>query len=190
VAPVGILALQGDFSKHLEAVRRVGRTPLLVRKASELEQCERLIIPGGESTTFLKLIERLELREPLYKYCSSRPAFGTCAGLIILAKNVVNLNQNPLGLIDITVQRNAYGRQIDSFVDKIVFTENHISDPFEAVFIRAPKILKVGEDSRVIARHVEEPVMAANKNILVATFHPELTEDNRIHEFFINRFAQ
>jgi pyridoxal 5'-phosphate synthase pdxT subunit len=189
LAKIGVLALQGDFEKHGQVISRLGHVPVFVKTEEALKQADRLIIPGGESTTFLKLIDRLDLREALLNYCKSRPVFGTCAGLIILSTDVVNAPFNPLKLIDLKVQRNAYGRQIDSFIDDIKISLNSDTESFEAVFIRAPKILECLADTKPIAYHNDDIVMACQNNILVATFHPELTRDERIHNFFIKNFG-
>jgi 5'-phosphate synthase pdxT subunit len=186
---IGVLALQGDFEKHARIVTELGFTPKLVKTEEALKQCDRLIIPGGESTTFLKLIDRLNLRNALLSYGKEKPIFGTCAGLIILANQVENDSFNTLGLINIEVSRNAYGRQIDSFIDKINLNIEGQEQSFEAIFIRAPRIVRCFEGVTPLAYHKKDVVMAANKNILVASFHPELTDDLRIHDFFINHFA-
>lgn len=186
---IGILALQGDFEKHVQIVKKLGHLPKLVKDEIVLDQCDRLIIPGGESTTFIKLIDRLNLRKALITFGKEKPIFGTCAGLIILANQVENDNFETLGLIDIEVSRNAYGRQIDSFIDEISLKLNGHNQVLEAVFIRAPKILGCSEGVTPLAYHKEDIVMAANKNILVASFHPELTDDLRIHDFFLNHFV-
>lgn len=186
---IGILALQGDFEKHARVVSRLGYEPVLVKTKNTLSQSDRLIIPGGESTTFLKLIERLDLREALVSFCRNKPVFGTCAGLIILSSHVLHAAFEPLGLIDLKVERNAYGRQIDSFIADINLSINSGSSNFEAVFIRAPKIIECLNDTRPLAFHNNDVVMACQNNILVATFHPELTDDTRIHNFFLNNFG-
>lgn len=185
---IGILALQGDFDKHVRIIRALGAEALLVKTKETLEQTDRLIIPGGESTTFLKLIDRLKLRDPLLDYCRKKPVFGTCAGLIILSTEVVNATFEPLKLIELKVERNAYGRQIDSFIANIELSINSEKSDFEAVFIRAPKILQCSGNTKPLALHNTDIVMARQNNILVATFHPELTEDYRIHKYFLNKF--
>jgi pyridoxal 5'-phosphate synthase pdxT subunit len=190
VAAIGILALQGDFEKHALMIQKLGHEVIFVKDELALKKCARLIIPGGESTTFLKLIDRLNLREALIKFGTDKPVFGTCAGLIILATRVINDNFKPLGLIDIEVSRNAYGRQIDSFIDDVSLDFKGVKESYEAIFIRAPKIIKCFEGVHPLACHMDDIVMAANKNILVASFHPELTDDLKIHDFFINHFAR
>jgi len=186
VAKIGILALQGDFYRHSLAVRRLGHEAVLVKDEAALKQCDKLIIPGGESTTFLHLLEKLDLRRPLLEFGRKKAVMGTCAGLITLSKDAGHLPFPPLSLVDITVERNAYGRQVDSFVDTIILNLNGKESTFEGVFIRAPKIAAMGSDVQPLAWHKNDVVMAAGKNVLVATFHPELTNDLRIHEYFIN----
>jgi 5'-phosphate synthase pdxT subunit len=184
---IGILSLQGDFDKHRKVIEKIGHQPVLVRRNQELDRCDKLIIPGGESTTFLNLIDRLDLREPLIAFSKSQAIMGTCAGLIILAKKAGRLPRQPLGLIDIDVDRNAYGRQINSFVDTVQLALNGTDMPFEAVFIRAPKIIECAPSVIPLATHGEDVVMARNKRILVASFHPEMTDDTRIHRYFADR---
>jgi 5'-phosphate synthase pdxT subunit len=185
---IGILALQGDFYKHGEVVQKLGHDVLYVKDLATLKKSDKLIIPGGESTTFLRLIEKLKLRDPLVAFGRTKSVMGTCAGLITLATQVDGLPFPPLGLIDINVERNAYGRQIDSFVDEVRVNLSGDIVSFEGVFIRAPKIQKRGQGIRELGWHKEAVVMVANENILVTTFHPELSDDLRLHEFFINNF--
>ena len=181
---IGVLAIQGDFAAHDRALRRIGADTIEVRRANDLDVSDGLIIPGGESTTMLKFIEDEDLAEPIAEFArAGKPVFGTCAGAILLAREVYNPAQPSLGLIDIAVERNAYGRQVDSF---IVDAETSIDGgPLEAVFIRAPKIVRVGPNVEVLARAKGEPVLAREGGILVATFHPELTEDGRTHSLFV-----
>lgn len=188
MAVIGIFALQGDFEKHGKAVNELGHTARYVKDAKTLNSCEKLIIPGGESTTFLKLIDRLGLRNPLIQFAKKKAVFGTCAGLIILSEKVENDTIVPLGLIDMVSSRNAYGRQIDSFIDNIDIEIGAKKKPFEAVFIRAPKIVSTGKGVRVLAKHNNDVVLVAQNRVLAATFHPELTDDLAIHDFFINLF--
>lgn len=184
---IGILALQGNFEKHRQAVEKLGHKAILVRDEETLRTCDRLIIPGGESTTFLHLIEKLDLRKPLLDFAKNKPVFGTCAGLILLGKSAEKLPFPPLEVIDIESKRNAYGRQVDSFVDDIFLRLNGSETNFEGVFIRAPKIGKMGQDVKALAWHGDDVVMAESGNILVAAFHPELTDDLQIHEYFIKK---
>ncbi len=186
--PIGIFALQGDFEKHKIAVEKLGHDAVLVKNPETLNKCCKLIVPGGESTTFLKLLDKLKMREPLLDFSKDRAVMGTCAGLIILASNVLDYELQPLKLIDITVQRNAYGRQIDSFVDTVTLEIKNEKIDFQGVFIRAPKIIALGTGVCKLADYNGDVVMAAAKNILVATFHPELTNDLTIHDYFINKF--
>jgi 5'-phosphate synthase pdxT subunit len=185
---IGILALQGDFFKHGLVVKQLGHDVLYIKDAETLNQCDKLILPGGESTTFLKLIDKLEMREALVQFAKEKKIMGTCAGLITLAAKVVDFELSSLNLIDIVVKRNAYGRQIDSFIDDVRLEISEKSETVEGVFIRAPKINELGKSVKALAYHKEDVVMAANKNILVITFHPELSDDTTIHKYFIDNF--
>lgn len=175
---VGVLALQGDYESHARALEQVNVRPQMVRTAAELEQVGGLIIPGGESTTFLKLLEREGLFGPLEKFARSRPTFGTCAGCILLAQRVTHPAQDSLGVLDATVERNAYGRQINS---QIVTEETSLpGGPLEMVFIRAPRLTDVGSEVDVLASRDGFPVLVRQNNILAATFHPELSHANSL----------
>jgi 5'-phosphate synthase pdxT subunit len=185
---IGIFALQGDFHKHKIAVEKLGLKVVLVKDSATLKKCSKLIIPGGESTTFLKLVDKLDMRTPLMEFAKDHAVMGTCAGLIILAAKVNDFELQPLGLIDITVERNAYGRQIDSFIDTVTLNLNGKKSDFEGVFIRAPKIVSLGENVRPLGEHNSEVIMAASKSVLVAAFHPELTDDLAVHRYFIEEF--
>ena len=182
---VGVLALQGDFEAHAKALVRAGAEPVEVRSAAELRDVEALIIPGGESTTMLKLLDVTELKEPLRKFAESKPVFGTCAGAILLAKRVTNPVQESLGLMDIEVQRNAYGRQLDSRIVRI--EPDMEGGDLEAVFIRAPIIREVSPEARILASYNGDPVLVEQGRHMVATFHPELSNDDRIHRLFLNK---
>ena len=188
---VGILALQGDFEAHAKAIERAGAEPILVRTAEELQGVDGLVIPGGESTTMLKLLNFMDLKEPLREFAREKPVFGTCAGAILLAKEVQNPAQESFGMVDLTVERNAYGRQIDSRVANIhpgsEFQERAGKGDVEAVFIRAPIIRRTGPDVRVLARYEGDPVLVEQGRHLVATFHPELTLDTRVHKLFLSK---
>jgi 5'-phosphate synthase pdxT subunit len=186
---IGILALQGDYEKHAEVVKKLNYDVEFIRDAASLNKCDALIIPGGEYTTFLNLIERLDLRNPLIEFGKCKPVMGTCAGLIIMANETDDLDFEPLKLIDIKVHRNAYGRQINSFVDKIDLNLNDTVSQFEGVFIRAPKIISTNSNVKPLAYHDHDIVMAENRNILVASFHPELTEDDTVHKYFLKKFV-
>lgn len=188
---VGVLALQGDFEAHLNALERAGASAFPVRSAAALEQAEGLVIPGGESTTMLRILEEEKLFEPLRRFGQERPVFGTCAGAILLATEVSHPRQASLGLIDIGVERNAYGRQLDSRVVRL-----HPEEPFarqagpedlEAVFIRAPIIRRLGPSATVYLRYQDDPVLISEGRHLVATFHPELGAGLRIHRLFLER---
>jgi 5'-phosphate synthase pdxT subunit len=186
-AKVGVLALQGDFEAHERALARAGANPDQVRTAAQLAAIDALIVPGGESTTMLKLLREEKLFEPLREFGKHKPIFGTCAGAILMATEVANPVQESLGLMDIGVERNAYGRQLDSRIVRLD-PEDHtwLADAdIEAVFIRAPVIRRVGNGATVLARYRGDPVLVEHGRHLVATFHPELTDDPRIHALFL-----
>jgi 5'-phosphate synthase pdxT subunit len=187
MALVGVLALQGDFEAHAGALQRAGARAVEVRTPAELAAVSGLVIPGGESTTMLKLIGYQELFEPLRAFGAAKPVFGTCAGAILLASEVSNPAQASLGLVDMAVERNGYGRQLDS---RVVELHGHLlgdGEPLEAVFIRAPIIRRVGAGATVLARYQGDPVLVDFGRHLVATFHPELTLDCRIHARFLEK---
>jgi len=188
---VGVLALQGDFEAHAKILERVGADPVFVRGAADLEPLDGLIIPGGESSTMLKLLHAEHLLEPLTDFGRRHGIFGTCAGAILLAREVSGPEQESLGLMDIGVKRNGYGRQIDSHVAHLTpdteFAARTRLGDMEAVFIRAPIIQRAGPSTRVLARYQDDPVLVEQDRHLVATFHPELTADTRVHEFFISK---
>ena len=181
----GVLALQGDFEAHCKAVERAGGRPIEVRTAHDLDACDGLIVPGGESTTMLKLIEIENLTEPLRQFAARKPVFGTCAGAILLAHSVTGPAQPSLDVIDIDVERNAYGRQIDSRVARVETG----GTAMEAVFIRAPKILRVGSGGKILATYKGDPVWVEHGRHMVTTFHPELTSDSRVHQRFLEKVA-
>ena len=180
---IGVLALQGDFEAHRRRLEELGAEVVLVKKPEQLNEIDGLIIPGGESGTFLKLLGEDGLAK-LKDFVRAKPAFGTCAGCILLATEVENPKQGGLGALDITVRRNAYGRQIDSSIREGRF----LNDPIEMVFIRAPKIERLGEGVEVIAIEGKDnvPVLVGNGRTLAATFHPELSDDRRIHQYFLD----
>jgi 5'-phosphate synthase pdxT subunit len=189
---VGVLALQGDFREHIEMLKMLGVEAREIRFPGQLDQVDGLIIPGGESTTINKLFDKYGFRKKLHEfYESGKPLFGTCAGLIVLAKKAKG-EENQLGLIDIDVERNAYGRQIDSFEQKISLNLNHSAEKkdFNSVYIRAPKIIRKGDGVKVLGMHDEEIVLARQENVLVSSFHPELTDDTRIHKYFIGMIRE
>jgi 5'-phosphate synthase pdxT subunit len=191
VKKVGVLALQGDFDAHRAALERAGAEPVMVREREQLAGLEGLILPGGESTTMLKLMHYEGLMEALAEFGRRKPLFGTCAGAILMAREVSSPAQESLGLMDIGVERNAYGRQIDSRVTEIApdpdFERRTGPGKLEAVFIRAPIIRRVGEGGKVLARYRGDPVLVEQGRHLVSTFHPELTGDLRVHELFLEK---
>jgi len=184
MAKIGVLALQGDYEKHARSLERAGAQVSEVRTAAELDAVDGLVIPGGESTTMLKLLDREALFEPLREFGKTKPIFGTCAGAILLASKVENPEQASLGLMDIAVQRNAYGRQLDSRVVRI--PAEGFGD-MEAVFIRAPIIRKTGAGVKVLASYNGDPVLVEEGRHMVATFHPELSDDDRLHGYFLRK---
>ena len=183
---IGVLALQGDVREHLRALESAGATPVEVRTAAHLEEVDALVVPGGESTTIGKLLDRFELLEPLKVRASGgMPLFGTCAGLILMANEIVGGQDAPhrLGVMDIGVRRNAYGRQVDSFESALQVSG--FDDPFIAVFIRAPVIERVGKSVEVLATSDDVPVLVRQGNLVASSFHPEMTGDARLHEMFV-----
>lgn len=190
---VGVLALQGDVREHLAALRAVGADPVSVRRRAELDDVDALVIPGGESTTMSHLLRELELIEPLRaRLADGMPAYGSCAGMILLAEEIVDAGVEgraavPLSGIDMTVRRNAFGRQVDSFEGEIAFTG--LPDPVHAVFIRAPWVERVGPGVQVLARAAGHPVAVRQGRVLATSFHPEVTGDRRIHRLFVDIVA-
>ncbi|MDI3254292.1 MAG: pyridoxal 5'-phosphate synthase glutaminase subunit PdxT [Bacillota bacterium] len=181
---IGVLAIQGDYDAHGQALRDVGADAVFIRKPAELANIDGLIIPGGESTTFLKFLARDGFLDTLQSFVGHKPTFGTCAGCILLAGEVRNPAQESLGVLDATVERNAYGRQIDSSIQTL---ETKLpGGPLEMVFIRAPRILKTGPDVEVLAARDGFPVLIRQGHLLAATFHPELSSDRRVHQLFLN----
>ena len=183
---VGVLALQGGFREHAAMLARLGRASVEVRGPEALEGLEALIIPGGESTTIARLIPRYGLREPLRAFCASgRPVWGTCAGAILLAREVDALDRPGLAVMDIAVARNAFGRQVDSF-EAGVELDGLAGGPFRAIFIRAPRIASAGAGVETLGRLADGSIVAARQGALLATaFHPELGDDARLHEYFL-----
>jgi len=182
---IGVLALQGDFALHARALEKCGVEAVEVRKPAELDGVDGLIMPGGESTTLLKLMDAWDFVPAIEKFHGAgKPIFGTCAGLILLAREVESPRQFSLGLIDVTVERNAYGRQRESFEASGAARLDGRTAPLEMVFIRAPRIRQIGPGVEVLAEHGGEPVMARQGRILVATFHSELTDDTAVHRYF------
>lgn len=185
---IGVLALQGAFEAHANMLRSLGANVLLVRKPEELEYINGLVIPGGESTTFLKHLERSGFFEVLKTFAETRPTFGTCAGAILLATEVGNPAQPSLSVMDIAVQRNFYGRQNDS---AILQAETALpGGPLETVFIRAPRIARIGSEVQVLATRDNDPTLVRQGHLLAATFHPELGHDPRVHQLFLDMVSE
>jgi len=186
---IGVLALQGDFDAHRRRLEELGANVVLVKKAEQLDEIDGLVIPGGESGTFLKLLGE-EGFEKLKQFVRLKPTFGTCAGAILLASEVENPQQAGLGAIDMRIRRNAYGRQVDSSIREGQLLQNSLDDktasPLEMVFIRAPKIERVGSGVEVIATEGTDPVAVRQGTAMAATFHPELSDDTRVHRAFLD----
>ncbi len=181
---VGILALQGAFIEHETTLQQLGVETVRVRLPQHLQNLDGLVIPGGESTTIGKLAQDYNLIEPLREFSAARPTWGTCAGMIFLARELGHNQQPILGVMDITVDRNAFGRQVDSFEIDLPLTV--LDAPFPAVFIRAPAATRAGDDVRVLATLADGRIVAAQEKHLLATaFHPELTDDDRLHRYFL-----
>jgi pyridoxal 5'-phosphate synthase pdxT subunit len=176
---IGVLAVQGNFREHAAVLRRLGAEPVEVRKAEELERLDGLIIPGGESTAITRLMRLYGIEEAIRRFHG--PVFGTCAGMILL-------DRDHLGLVDVSVSRNAYGRQVASFEADLALAGD--DEPLRGVFIRAPRVTDAGPGVEVMAAHDGEPVLLRDGRFLVASFHPELTDDTRIHERFLQLVAE
>jgi 5'-phosphate synthase pdxT subunit len=180
---IGVLAIQGDYEAHGRVLEELGATVIYVRKPEQLDTVDALVIPGGESTTFLKFLEQRNFFSKLADFVKAKPALGTCAGAILLAKEVEGPHQASLGALDICVRRNAYGRQLESSIRQ---AETKLGGgPMEMVFIRAPKIERVGKDVEVLASEDGDPVLVRQGKIMAATFHPELSSDSRVHQAFL-----
>jgi len=187
---VGVLALQGGFSKHLDMLRSLGVKAIEVRRPEELALCDGLVLPGGESTVIMKQLDFSQLRQPLTLFSKNKPLFGTCAGLIVISQEILQSPLQspmvPFGLLDVSVERNAFGRQIESFAAAIeVSSEISSKRSVSAIFIRAPRIKRCGVDVQVLAAYEGEPVLVQQGFHLGATFHPELTVDNSIHAYYL-----
>lgn len=184
---IGVLALQGAYDAHAQALRSLGADVVLVRRPQELATIDGLVIPGGESTTFLWFLERDGFFDALQTFVAQKPTFGTCAGVILLAKDVRNPAQKSLAVLDVTVERNAYGRQNDS---RILHAETKLEGgPIEMVYIRAPRISHLGKHVEVLAQRGDDPVLVREGHLLAATFHPELSSDLRVHAEFLKMVA-
>ena len=181
---IGVLAIQGDYASHAEALAESGAEPVEVRKPDQLANLDGLILPGGESTTILRFLEKNNFFETLREFCGSKPVFGTCAGAILLAQEVRNPAQRSLGILDAVVERNAYGRQIDSTI--LTAPTSLEGGPLEMVFIRAPRIVETGPGVEVLALRDNYPVLVRQGSKMAATFHPELSSDRRVHRLFVN----
>jgi pyridoxal 5'-phosphate synthase pdxT subunit len=181
---IGVLSIQGDYDAHAQALREAGAEPVLIRKPEQLAAIDGLIIPGGESTTFLKFLERDGFLSSLRTFVQTEPTFGTCAGCILLATEVTHPAQQSLGVLHATVERNAYGRQIDSSIHTAA--TQLPGGPLEMVYIRAPRIVKTAPDVHVLATRDGFPVLVEQGHILAATFHPELSSDRRVHQHFVS----
>jgi pyridoxal 5'-phosphate synthase pdxT subunit len=186
-AYIGVLAIQGDYAAHTQALAESGATASLVKTPDDLrldgKSLDGLILPGGESTTMLKFLEKKHFFEALKNFATHKPVFGTCAGTILLAREVLNPSQRSLGVLDVAVERNAYGRQVDSII--LTAPTEMAGGPLEMVFIRAPRIASAGPAVQILARRDGDPVLVRQGNIMAATFHPELSPDRRVHTMFV-----
>lgn len=180
---IGVLALQGDYEAHARAFANAGARTVLVRKPEELKGLDGLVLPGGESTTMLKFLEKHGFFESLGEFVANTPTFATCAGCILVAREVLHPAQRSLGVLDATVERNAYGRQIDSAI--LTLPTELPGGPLEMVFIRAPRITRVGPGVKVLAQRDGFPALVRQGKLLVATFHPEMTSDTRVQQLFL-----
>ncbi|HEX7287251.1 MAG TPA: pyridoxal 5'-phosphate synthase glutaminase subunit PdxT [Candidatus Angelobacter sp.] len=180
---IGVLAIQGDYEAHKARLEQLGAAVTLVRKPEQLDAIDAIVIPGGESSTFLNFLVERGFLEKLREFVRTKPAFGTCAGAILLAKEVENPPQTSLGALDICIRRNAYGRQIDSSIREAATKLGE--KPLEMVFIRAPKITRAGKEVEVLATESGDPVLVRQGKIMAATFHPELSLDTRVHQEFL-----
>jgi len=185
---IGVLALQGAFSKHIEMLKTLNVQTIEVRIPEDLDKCDALIIPGGESTTIFRQLNFIQLVEKFKVFASKKPVFGTCAGLILISDEIISSEMQPFKLIDIKVERNAFGRQVDSFVTDIIIQlkPSKQAITFPAFFIRAPRIKSCGADVEVLAKFEGEPILVRQGHHLGATFHPELTDDSSIHRYFLS----
>jgi len=180
---IGVLAIQGDYAAHADALVESGASPVEIRKLEQLAGLDGLILPGGESTTILKFLEKHNFFEALQEFCAQKPVFGTCAGAILLAREVLHPPQRSLGVLDAVVERNAYGRQIDSTI--LTAATALPGGPLEMVYIRAPRIVETGPAVQILARRDAFPVLVRQGTVLAATFHPELSADRRVHHLFV-----
>jgi 5'-phosphate synthase pdxT subunit len=182
---VGVLGLQGAVREHVKSIEASGAEAIVIKKVEQLAEIDGLIIPGGESTTMRRLIDKYSFMESLREFgASGKPVFGTCAGLILIAKEIVGYEESHLGLMDAKVERNSFGRQVDSFEAELTIAG--VANDFVGVFIRAPHIVEVGEDVEVLCKHNGRIVAARQGQFLGCSFHPELTDDHRITQYFVN----
>jgi pyridoxal 5'-phosphate synthase pdxT subunit len=182
---IGVLGLQGAVREHVTALQQSGAEVIVVKRPVQLDDLDGLVIPGGESTTMRRLIDKYDFMQPLKDFASEgKPMFGTCAGLILLANKIIGYEEPHLGVMDITVERNAFGRQKESFEAELMITG--VADDFVGVFIRAPYVVEVGEDVEVLSKHNERIVAARQGQFLGCAFHPELTDDYRFAQYFVN----
>lgn len=180
---IGVLALQGAVSEHIHSIEMCGAEAIIVKSTDDLTRVDGLILPGGESTTMRRLIDRYDMLSPLIEFAEAgKPMFGTCAGLILLAKKIVGYDFGHIGVLNATVERNSFGRQVDSFETQLEVSG--IATDFPAVFIRAPHIVEVGSDVEILATHADKIVMVRQGHLLGCSFHPELTVDHRIAAYF------
>ncbi len=183
---IGVLALQGAFQKHIDMIQQLGHVAKEVKKPIDLLNCDGLIIPGGESTTMMHQIDYIQLKEPLIEFADKKPVFGTCAGLILMSSEILRDTMKPFHLLNVSVERNAFGRQAESFSTDIELQKERKIKTLPALFIRAPRIRSVGENVQVLGTFKDEPVLVQQGKYLGATFHPELTQNTYVHSHFIN----
>ncbi len=186
---VGILALQGDYQKHQQILDKIGVSHRPVRQPDDFQVIDRLIVPGGESTVIAELLERLDIRQPFGEFIKRHPVWGTCAGMILLASAVDDGTIAPYKAIDITVQRNGYGRQIHSATVQGLIELNGHREELELVFIRAPRVIHVGQRVNVLMTWETDPILLSQNEVLVSSFHPELSDSVYLHEFFSLHFG-
>ncbi|KIL52635.1 pyridoxal 5'-phosphate synthase glutaminase subunit PdxT [Jeotgalibacillus soli] len=186
---IGVLGLQGAVREHVRSIEACGAQAVVIKHADQLKDVDGLIMPGGESTTMRRLIDLYGFMEPLRAFAKAgKPLFGTCAGLILLAKEIVGYDEPHLGLMDVVVERNSFGRQVDSFEADLEVTG--LNAPFNAVFIRAPHIVSAGPNTEVLAVHDDRIVLARDGQFLGCSFHPELTDDHRLTQYFVQMVEQ
>lgn len=186
---IGVLALQGAYQKHIDSLTRLGVESRLVRKAAELDQCAGLIIPGGESTTMSLLIKQSGMFQPLQAFAQTRPVMGVCAGMIMMAESVDDERVTPLQILPFRALRNHYGRQVHSFTASIKLDFDTGGSPLKAHFIRAPGVIDLDDSIKVLASYDDEIIMISKGRHMALSFHPELTDDTRIHRYWLNQFA-